>query len=304
MLSRYLWLLRETPFLYDPTSPPGTEGDGEGDGERVVEEVTPEVDSEGNDAATDGDHMARSYDDLARRDRELTQRHQQVRQQEQDLRELAELRRLAREAPQQVLQRLQINPVSLGESLFGTPEQAPENDIGAIRKELQDLRQWREQREQQDQMREESGRIRGAIDGGGYDMLKMAVAENPDQVTREVLQEAHAIYRETGAIPNYADILSKLEDRYTNNALALIQRLSSATKVKERLSGATPAKETAPAKETRQRGIRSRPSPQTLTNDLEESPTESRQLLGTDPQGLEERRKAFLGHVPKLFKER
>lgn len=261
-----------------------------------VEEVVATEDGDGEKKPEGAADLSRSYDDLAKKDRELHERYQRIRAQESELKELADLRRAAKENPGEVLHRLQINPMSLSDSILGIdPKKGDdEGDVGALKSQIAELRQWKAQQEQETMFHREAQRIRSAVDSAQHEFVSMSMAEDPDRVTRDVLNEASVVYRETGAFPDYAKILNKIEDRYTTNVLALMEKLSGAKKVKEKLQLVTAQKPNETKKASKKT---------MLTNDLNDSPTERRERIATDAAGIDARRRAFLAHLPKLLKE-
>ena len=258
--------------------------------------------------APDPAPLERSYDDLMRRDSAVTQREQSVRAAEAQMKLVTELQDAAAKGDVATIHaRLGVTEAATADTLFGLPDPA-EHDAdaqqqAALEQRFKEQDQRIEQLTQQNFELAEGQRIAGIVQTGDFAALQAELASNPQGVVREVLQAAAQKMQDSGntVVPDYADVVRELEERYTDRLVALTQRCLSVTKVRERLGQAkeTAAGETDPPP----LGTPSSP-PQTLTNDLQRvAPTEQRQVLGTDPTSVEARRQKFLSRIPKMLKD-
>jgi len=165
----------------------------------------------------------------------LTERDKEIRRLKQAAKG-GDMRELAKSDPAKALAELGIGLEQaldiLAAQAGAAPQPSQDGEIGALRKEIEQLRSMQTEREQRDAMRAELASIAATVEKGG-DRWELVHAL---QAHEQVLQHASAYYQDHGIVPKYEDVLDVVEEALEQEATAELERLSKISKLKGKLN--------------------------------------------------------------------
>ncbi|MAH51624.1 hypothetical protein CMI37_37755 [Candidatus Pacearchaeota archaeon] len=263
-----------------PTLTPVEEGEAD-----AAEEAKPEPVTELEEAPAE-DLNARQEADAATRDRQLIEREAALKVREEQAAQWEEIRGLAGENPAEAARRLGIDPGKLAEQYMGVEKEPTEQDNvqAAVQAAMAPMLQ------QMQAMQEETSRHRAHAELGQMvqaDPEKYALVETIGPAAMdEVRRRASDFEQRTRMQADMPAILAQVEEEYTQNVFAGLERLVKVPSYKERIQKLlgsptnTPAKKDIPPAAPGQK-------PQTLSSEMEGEAAKEQRLMTEDEEMTE-----------------